>query len=202
MEKYTPIVHSDVNPTAKKLIGGLSIALVASLVVLCVVVTSSPQVVALQALQEYPPDDVQTVLAPSGTVPIYRYYAINGDGSGWRFLFSRNSNVGSGWTSQGAFFYGYAAPYANSAPVYQYYKILSDGSGWSFHYSLSTSVGQGWTIQDVLAYVFSYQASGTVPFYSYYAYNRDGTARYFYSSKSNEGQGWTYEKVAFYAYTS
>jgi hypothetical protein len=41
----------------------------------------------------------------SGSVPVYQYHAVQSDGSGWRFFYSTDANVGWGWTLDGPVFY-------------------------------------------------------------------------------------------------
>jgi hypothetical protein len=133
----------------------------------------------------------------SGASQIYRHYARNADGSGYRYFYSFYSYLGNGWTYDTTAFLAYSYAASGTVPVYIHYQINSNNDV-SYAFSIY-SPSSGYSYSGYYAfYAYSYYASNTKPIYQYYAYFKNGSLRYFYSDGSNVPYGWTYQGVAFY----
>lgn len=204
MEKYTSLVCDEthtVSENKKKYSFILGAVLVVSVIAIGVVFLGSSSSQASQGFIETIADnevfDKSTNLA-SSAVPVYRYHAINSDGSGWRFLYSLSSNFGQGWTFDQKVFLAYASAVVGSTPVYSHYQILSDG-GWSLAYTTSSNPPSGFNFNAVAFWAYSSYVPNTKPIYQLYAYNSNGSVRYLYSDSASSTNGWTYQGLAFYA---
>ena len=134
-------------------------------------------------------------------VPIWQYHMAQANGDGWRFMFSQNPNLASGWTRDQIVWYAFATADGGGIPIYQYHAVQKNGDGWRYTYSSNPNLGAGWTRDDGVAwYAFGIAIPNSVPIYQFHAVQADGDGwRFTFSPNRNLGAGWTFDSTAFYA---
>jgi hypothetical protein len=130
-------------------------------------------------------------------VPIWQYHAVQADG--WRFMFSQDPGIGSGWTRDHVVWSAFATADSGGVPIYQYHAWQADGSGMRFTYSVGPAQGPGWTPDGVAWYGVDKAFRGAVPIYRYYVWQANGDGvRFTFSTDPTPGTGWKPDGVAFY----
>jgi hypothetical protein len=79
-------------------------------------------------------------------VPVYQYYAPDP----WRYLYSRNSQIGSGWIYEGVAFHAYAQHQPGTREVLQFYAA----DPWRYFYTIRNEIRSGWTFETTAFHVF------------------------------------------------
>jgi hypothetical protein len=138
------------------------------------------------------------------TLAVYSYHAVQLSGDGWRFYFSTDPFVASGWQYDGVAFYAHSLQLPNAMPVYQYHVAQSNGDGLRFYFSTDPGVQSGWTLDGVAFYAYPSNASNSslVPVYQYHVAQSDGGWRFYFSTDPTVTSGWTKDGIAFYAFAT
>ena len=128
-------------------------------------------------------------------VPVYKYYAEDP----WRFLYSTDPDITSGWTRAGVSFYAFGQEQPDTVPVYRY----TAQNPTRFLLSTNPDVGQGWQREGTAFHAFKEADAqvGTTAVNQVRAIDQDPW-RYQYLTKynTNAGPGWELDNLAFHVF--
>ncbi len=148
-------------------------------------------------------------------LPVYRFWSPVFSGHFFTMNETEKNNIISGlsayWTYEGVAWYAYPAQVAGTLPVYRFWSPVFAGHFYTMNETEKNNIIAGlsayWTYEGIAWYAYPTPVAGTVPVYRFWS---PVFAHHFFTTNEVEKNNiiaglsayWTYEGIAYYAFTS